>query len=204
MFGFSDQFTLVSYVPQEKQAVLVLSTMHHDDQVDCDTQKPEIIVYYNSAKSGVDNLDRLATMYTSRREVNRWPVALFENIVDAGAVAAFIVWLGNFPQWNISEGKRRRRLFLVKLPNQLVLPYIRRRALTPTLQAQIRNDMKMVGVDLPLPTQQAQGHTSAAKRKRCLLCPHGFDNKVRLTCNSCKHPVCPAHSVQQVLCDDCF
>ena len=68
MFGFSDQFTLVSYVPQEKQAVLVLSTMHHDDQVDCDTQKPEIILYYNSAKSGVDNLDHLATMYTSRRE----------------------------------------------------------------------------------------------------------------------------------------
>ena len=94
MFGFSDQLTLV--LPQEKQAVLVLSTMHHDDQVDCDTQKPEIILYYNSAKSGVDNLDHLATMYTNRRKVNRWPVALFENIVNVGAVAAFIVWLATF------------------------------------------------------------------------------------------------------------
>ena len=72
--------------------------MHHDDQVDFDTKKPEIIPYYNSAKSGADNLDHLATMYTSRREVNCWPVALFENIVDVGAVAAFILWLGNFPQ----------------------------------------------------------------------------------------------------------
>ena len=94
MFGFSDQLTLV--LPQEKQAVLVLSTMHHDDQVDCDTQKPDIILYYNSAKSGVDNLDHLATMYTNRRKVNRWPVALFENIVDVGAVAAFIFWLATF------------------------------------------------------------------------------------------------------------
>ena len=41
--------------------------------------------------------------------------------------------------------------------------------------------MKKVGADLPLPAQQAQGHTSAAKRKRCHLCPRGFDKKVRLT-----------------------
>ena len=52
LFGFSDQLTWVSYVPKKKQAVLVLSTMHHDDLVDGDTQKPEIILYYNSAKSG--------------------------------------------------------------------------------------------------------------------------------------------------------
>ena len=63
---FSHQLPLVSSVPKEKHAVFVLSTVHHDDQVDGDTQKPEIILYYNSAKSGVDNLDHLATMYTSR------------------------------------------------------------------------------------------------------------------------------------------
>ena len=190
LFGFSDQLTLVSYVPKEKQGVLVLSTMHRDDLVDGDTQKPEIILYYNSAKSGVDNLDHLATMYTSRRKINRSPVALFGNVVDVGAVAAFNVWLGNFPQWKISEGKRRRRLFLSELANQLVMPHMRRRALTPTLQAPIRNAMKMDRVDLPLPVQQAQGHTSAAKRKRCHLCPRVFDKKVRLTCDRCKHPVC--------------
>ena len=154
----------------------MLSTMHHDDLVDGDTQKPEIFLYYNSAKSGVDNLDHLATMYTRRRKVNRWPVALIGNVVDVGAVAAFIVWLGNFSQWTISEGKRRRRLFLSELANTPVIPHMKRRALTPTLH----------GVDLPLPVQQAQGHTSAATRKRC------------------HHPVCSAHSVQQVICDECF
>ncbi|PFX13011.1 Uncharacterized protein K02A2.6 [Stylophora pistillata] len=158
--------------------------MHHDDQVDGDAQKPEIILYYNSAKSGVDNLDHLATMYTCRRKVNRWPVALFGNVVDVGAVAAFIIWMGNFPPWKISEGKRRRRLFLSELANQLVMPHIRRRALTPTLQAPIRNAMKMVGVDLPPPVQQAQALTSAGKRKRCHLCPRAIDKKVRLACDS--------------------
>ena len=194
----------MSYVPKQKQAVLGLSTMHHDDQVDGDAQKPEIILYYNSTKSGVDNLDHLATMYTSRRKVNRWPVALFGNVVDVGAVAAFIIWMRNFPQWKISEGKRRRRLFLSELANQLVMPHIRRRALTPILQAPIRNAMKMVGVDLPPPVQQAQALTSAGKRRRCHLCPRGIDKKVRLACDRCKQPVCPSHSVQQVLCDNCF
>ena len=66
-FGFNDQATFtLSYVPKEKQAVLALSTMHHDDQGDGDAQKPEIILYYSSTKSGVDNLNHLATMYTSK------------------------------------------------------------------------------------------------------------------------------------------
>ena len=204
LFGFNDQVTLVSYVPKEKQVVLPLSTMHHDNQIDGDNQKPEIILYYNSAKSGVDNLDHLATMFTSRRKVNRWPVALFGNVVDIRAVAAFVIWLGNFPQWKISEGKRRRRLFLSELANQLVLPQIRRRAVTPTLQAPIRNAMKFIGIDLPPIVHQAQAVTSAGKTKRCYLCPRGDDKKVRLACDRCKQPVCPTHSVQQVFCDECF
>ena len=131
--------------------MLALSTMHHDDQVDGEAQKPEIILYYNSTKSGVDNLDHLATMYTCRRKVNCWPVALFGNVVDVKAVAAFIIWMGNFPQWKISEGRHRRRLFLLELANQLLMLYIRCRALTPNLQAPIRNAMKIVGIDLPPP-----------------------------------------------------
>ncbi|XP_067026447.1 piggyBac transposable element-derived protein 4-like [Acropora muricata] len=109
LFGFN----LVSYLPKEKQAMLALSTMYHDEQVDGDAQKSKIIPYYNSTKSAVDNFDHLANMYyTYRRKVNRWPVALFVNVVDVAAVAVFIIWIGNFPQWKIFEGKRRRRLFL--------------------------------------------------------------------------------------------
>ena len=92
--------------------MLALSTMYHDKQVDGDAQKSKIILYCNSTKSAVDKLDHLANMYTYRRKVNRWPVALFLNVVDVAAVAVFIIWIGNFPQWKIFEGKRRRRLFL--------------------------------------------------------------------------------------------
>ena len=77
-------------------------------------------------------------MYTGRKKLNRWPVALFENAVDVGAVAAFVIWVGNFPQWKISEGKRRRRLFLSELANQLVTPHMRRRRAQPPCRHQSR------------------------------------------------------------------
>ena len=73
--------------------------MHHDASVADKVHKQEIILHYNATKSGVDNLDHLSTMYTTRRKVNRWPVVLFGNCIAVGAVvAAFIIWLVNFPE----------------------------------------------------------------------------------------------------------
>ena len=52
IFGFSDQMTLVSYVPKKGKEVIVLSSMHHDKTVLGDQHKPEIIIHYNETKSG--------------------------------------------------------------------------------------------------------------------------------------------------------
>jgi len=112
--------------------------MHHDKSVDGDAKKPEIILHYNSTKSGVDNLDHLATMYTARRKVNRWPMVLFLNMIDVGAIAAFILWLSLNPTWKESEGKRRRGIFLRDLGYALVMPHMERRSSIPTLQLSVR------------------------------------------------------------------
>ena len=53
IFGFSDDTTLVSYVPK---AVILMSTpaQHKNDKISTeDHRKPEIIKYYNATKSGV-------------------------------------------------------------------------------------------------------------------------------------------------------
>lgn len=47
IFAYQDDVTLVSYCPKQNKAVLVLSTMHSDGTVDEDTQKPDIILFYN-------------------------------------------------------------------------------------------------------------------------------------------------------------
>ena len=83
-------------------------------------------------------MDHLATIHTSRRKINRWPMCLFFNMLDIGGIAALIVWLGNNPDWKLSEGTRRRRSFLTELGYAMVTPHMEERAMVATLQAPIR------------------------------------------------------------------
>ena len=74
VFCFDRQFTLVSYILKVNKAVILLSTMHHDKNINqTNHNKPEIIEYYNQTKSGVDNLDHLTRIYSCnvKRDVGR-------------------------------------------------------------------------------------------------------------------------------------
>ena len=59
LLGFNKDTTLVSFVPKKSKSVLFLPTMHHDDKIDDQTGKPDIILYYNQTKRAVDGLDVL-------------------------------------------------------------------------------------------------------------------------------------------------
>ena len=59
IFRFCGPVTLASYAPKKNKLVTVLSTMHHDTQVEGANLKLEIILHYNATKSGVDNMDKL-------------------------------------------------------------------------------------------------------------------------------------------------
>lgn len=59
MVGFRDSMVLVSHVSKAGKNILLISTMHNDDKVDPETQKPDIILSYNDTKGGVDVVDRL-------------------------------------------------------------------------------------------------------------------------------------------------
>ena len=90
--------TLVSYVPKPNKSAVPLPSMHHDASVSEQVHKPEIILHDNATNSGLDTLDHLSTMYTTRRKVNRWHVVLFGNCLYVGPVATFIIWLVNIPE----------------------------------------------------------------------------------------------------------
>jgi Transposase IS4 len=98
----------------------LLSTMHHDKAVEGEMKKPEIITHYNAHKGGVDNMDHLVGTYSVKRKCNRWPMVLFFNLIDVAALASYIVWLCNFPNWRIQKRCSRRRLFLQMLGEELV------------------------------------------------------------------------------------
>jgi len=116
---------------------LLVSSMHHDDRVEGNDRKPEIILHYNATKSGVDNLSHLSTIYTARGKVNRWPVVLFGNCVHVVAVAVFIIWKVKCIEWKSTEGKRRRRIFLRQLGKELMSQIERRDPTASTLEAPI-------------------------------------------------------------------
>ena len=64
LFGFQEKCTLLSYVPKNNKLVLLLSSMHNDDNIDeltGDEKSPEMIACYNKTKGGVDVVDKLCT-----------------------------------------------------------------------------------------------------------------------------------------------
>lgn len=74
LFAFDHNKTLVSYSPKEKKNVILLSTMHHSANVDAETKKPEIVLFYNSTKGGTDTFDKLCHGYSVIRRTKRWLV----------------------------------------------------------------------------------------------------------------------------------
>jgi len=65
-------------------------------------------------------------------------MCLFFNMLDVGGIAAFVVWLENNPDWKVSKGTRRRRIFLTDFGYAMVTPRMEERATIAALQAPIR------------------------------------------------------------------
>ena len=79
----------------------------------------------------MDNLDHLAGLFSVKLKTSRWPLVLFFNILDVGAIASFVIWIANYPDWQKLRRASRRRKFLVKLGSDLVEDEINRRLQMP-------------------------------------------------------------------------
>lgn len=64
---------MCSYVPKKNRAVVPISSMHHDNEGDVVTKKPENILD-NITKEGVDEADRKAPfiLVAAGREDGQW------------------------------------------------------------------------------------------------------------------------------------
>lgn len=205
IFGFNEKTTMVSYVPKRNKAVILTSSMHHEPSVDSVSGKPDIILFYNSTKSGVDTVDQLCHKYTVKRPTKRWPLCIFYGILDIAAINSMVIWLQKNPQWE--QGKtHKRRLLLEELGLQLVHQRLKARAANPNgLHMDVVTAMSLCGVTCtsnksrPLPSTPPP-----AKKKRCAVCPRNLDRKVATVCTGCNRHVCPKHSVfKDVVCKDC-
>ena len=87
-------FLFVKYQAKEKKSVCLLSSMHDSTDVDTSNEKkkPEIILFYNANKVGIDCFDQMARLCTTRSASGRWPVAVWGNILDIAAINSYVLY----------------------------------------------------------------------------------------------------------------
>ncbi|XP_055352694.1 piggyBac transposable element-derived protein 4-like [Paramacrobiotus metropolitanus] len=216
LFGYHEQYTIVSYVPRARRAVILLSTLHHDSEIDetlvnndgKQLNKPEIILDYNKGKAGVDLLDQIISYNSVKRKCRRWPMAVFFGIVDVSLHNSFVIWDNINPGWNIAS-PHRRRTFLRKVGYALITPQLLNRRNVKTLHIDIKCQIDVVlnFLEIPLPTKSAEPSpavlTKLTSRVRCKPC---YDSERRTSCTStccagCQVPVCGKHTIR--LCQLC-
>lgn len=167
LFGFHmDRYALCSYVPKKDKAVILLSTEHYTRAVDENTEarKPHQILDYNANKAGVDTMDQMVGGYTCKRGTNRWPLALFYNILDVSGLASFIIYDSLVP----SKKSDKRRAFMVNLCHQLAIPHMEDRAMKPlvTRFPNIKRAMEKFNV---IVSKQTKNQTSILVSNSLLL-----------------------------------
>ncbi|XP_065683325.1 piggyBac transposable element-derived protein 4-like [Hydra vulgaris] len=196
-FGFQNDSTIVSYVPKQNKAVILLSSFHHSNDIVMDhNEKPCIILDYNKYKGGVDTLNQVVRCYSSRRKSNRWPFTMFCNILDIAAYNALILFLSIHPNYKNGVSHRRRE-FLKELSKSLIKKFDANDNL-PQIVAS--NNLGQVIVQNNLLNQGQPNQEQHIKK--CYMCPRVQDRKTRLQCASCSHSVCKAHS--KIVCNSCL
>jgi len=110
-----NKILLVKYQCKRNKSVMLLSTMHSNPSIVIDgKQKPQMIHYYNHNKCGVDSVDSMLRLYSSRCATRRWPVAVWENLLDIAVLNSWVCFK-EATQTNVS-----RKQFLMRLIQQLI------------------------------------------------------------------------------------
>ncbi|XP_036322141.1 piggyBac transposable element-derived protein 4-like [Rhagoletis pomonella] len=178
-FAFTQNTTLVSYIGRKDKCPVVQSTMHHTMSTgDPPKRLPEIIEYYNKTKGGVDTVDKMLSTYSCKRKTNRWPMAVFSNIVDISALNALIVWMSVNKDWVDSQNKGRRKIFLLELGLSLAKPYMEhRKNYTGEIPSRGSGNLVMDNADSqpsgsqpqhPVPPKKGHGVTIVCQKKNII------------------------------------
>lgn len=144
MFGFqNNDVCLMSYVPKKAKSDILISTAHYHCDVELNNakRKPLAMVDYKSHKSGVAKMSKMLEMNTCKRETRRWSLAMFYELVDVAALAAYII----FNEMKPKKKSDARREFLRELAKQLAMKNIEARARDPHICRYTRWSMTAFG-----------------------------------------------------------
>lgn len=194
-FVFTNELTLVSYVPKKNKIVLLLSSMHHNKAIDSKTKKPEIIMYYNANKGATDAFDQKCHTFSVARRTQRWPLKFFYNMLNQASINCCVLF--NL----IAENVRLNRSYFIKdLACALIEPQLQRRLQRPFLHLTTKKLIcKMLKIDEPA----VSGYKviRVESRAKCGLCDNETSSRTRIKCNNCLRRICDDHRCG--LCIEC-
>lgn len=199
-FGFSsDGTTCVSYVPRKNKNVLLVSSLHEEQEIDVSTgekQKPEIISFYNTTKIGVDIVDKMCGSYNVSRNIKRWPMVIFFTMLNIASINSQVIYVGN------GFADLKRRMFIKHLANELVHDLLaQRRMKSIGIPVYLQQKLKRFG---PTHEQHDYEPQIPPKRRRCETCTVET-SKRRLSkyeCKKCHIATCLSHAV--FMCPRCY
>ncbi|XP_046663091.1 piggyBac transposable element-derived protein 1-like [Homalodisca vitripennis] len=197
MFAFKDKCTMVSFVSNKKKHVVLVSTLHNDDTVDNNPNsptvgKPEIVLFYNSSKGGVDTVDKYKESYSTARVCNRWSMRIFYSLLDIGALNTFIIL-----KENAKEPKMKRRIFLRTLAKELCQDHMRSRITIRSTPANVKLRIcKIMEIADPRPTRSAPPED--VQSARCYSCDWRKHRLSKTRCSKCKFFICREHTAPAI------
>ncbi|KAL4142760.1 hypothetical protein QTP88_005167 [Uroleucon formosanum] len=190
-FGFSNNKTLVSYKANKKKIVMLISTIHHDKNIANEEKlKPEIIMAYNSTKSGVDTMDYMTENYTVARTSARWPLTIFYALMNIGGINSQIIYQAN------TKIKISRLQFLKTLGRELMEEHVQCRMTIPAVRVEVKSSIRKYFNIQPL--QESRVRASG----RCSFCERTRDRKTTKVCTTCIKLICRDHLIS--VCPECY
>ncbi|UYV68304.1 hypothetical protein LAZ67_5003798 [Cordylochernes scorpioides] len=200
IFGFTQNTTLVSYVPKKSKAVLLLSTMHSTPTIDEESGfklKPEIVTFYNLTKGGVDMVNQMCGTYSVGRRTNRWPLCLFFDLLNVAGINSEII----FKSLNINSPRVPRRIFLKNISLQLFQDHLKIRSQLKNLPRSLHDLIILHCKKAESPEIEMSVESEPKKRKRCYVCPSTKGSTTQIICYKCRRHICQRHSLN--ICKDC-
>lgn len=187
LVGFRESSVLVSYVPQEKKNVILLSSKHSMCSFQSSEQrKPEILTFYNRTKDAVDVVERLKADYNVSRINCRWQLTLFFSLLDVAVINSQIIFYSN------TRNIMPRQEFIQYIAKELLRPLMEIRACTQTIPKEIHEAMTMC---VKVSKTGQTDIDSTRSRPKCFYCPKRKNRKTSMKCAICSQPICGEHTL---------
>jgi hypothetical protein len=135
--------TLCYHQTNKQNSCVVVSSMLHDNGALDNTpsshnkQTPDVVKFYNSTKWAVSSMDKAARTFSTRRKTQRWPTAMFFNVLDLAALAARCVFEKNCPDHPLARDHARGK-FLRSVAESLIAGHLQCRSRNIYLSASLK------------------------------------------------------------------